>query len=29
MSKWKDEMLDYTGIEQFNAVYTVTIGEWK
>ena len=29
MSKWKDEMLDYTGIEQFNAVYTITIGELK
>lgn len=27
MSKWKDEMLDYTGNEQFNAVYTITIGE--
>lgn len=29
MTKWKDDMLDYTGIEQFNAVYTVTIGELK
>ena len=29
MTKWKDEMLDYTGKQQFNAVYTVTIGELK
>lgn len=27
MSQWKNDMLDYTGFEQFNAVYTVTIGE--
>ena len=27
MSSWKDEMLEYTGVEQFNAVYTITIGE--
>ena len=27
MSEWTDEMLDYTGCEQFNAVYTITIGE--
>lgn len=27
MSQWKTEMLDYTGHNRYNAVYTVTIGE--
>lgn len=27
MSQWKTDMLDYKGREQFNAVYTITIGE--
>lgn len=27
MGEWKDYMLDYTGHDQFNAVYTITIGE--
>ena len=27
MGQFKDYMLDYTGCDQFNAVYTITIGE--
>lgn len=27
MSKWKDDMLDYTGHDDFYSVYTVSIGE--
>lgn len=27
MSEWKDEMLEYTGRDRWNAVYTITIGE--